>query len=110
MRITDLNYLKTMSGNDEEFISEMISLFREQVEEYKNQMPVLLAEKSYLDLSRLAHKAKSSVAVMGMAQVAELLKEFEDLALEGREPEKYEGMIVDFLAKCEKALIELEQF
>ena len=32
--ITDLNYLKTMSGGDSKFIQEMIELFREQIEEY----------------------------------------------------------------------------
>ena len=73
--ITDLNYLKTMSGGDDKFISEMIDLFREQIGEYTELMPRLLHNKEYRDLSKLAHKAKSSVAVMGMNQVADLLKE-----------------------------------
>ena len=77
--ITDLNYLKTMSGGDSKFIREMISLFRDQIEEYKSIMPELLQNKDYDGLSKVAHKAKSSVAVMGMAEVAELLKELDEV-------------------------------
>jgi HPt (histidine-containing phosphotransfer) domain-containing protein len=106
--ITDLNYLKTMSGGDSKFIREMIDLFREQVEEYKIIMPELLQKKDYDGLSKIAHKAKSSVAVMGMSQVADLLKELEIITHEEREVERYEGLINHFLKQSELALIELD--
>lgn len=106
--ITDLNYLKTMSGGDPKFIREMIDLFREQIEEYNNIMPELLEKKDYDGLSKLAHKAKSSVAVMGMNDVADLLKDLEILATEQKEVERYPSMISHFLEQCELALVELE--
>jgi HPt (histidine-containing phosphotransfer) domain-containing protein len=106
--ITDLNYLKAMSGGDPVFIREMIDLFREQIEEYKKEMPELLRNKEYSSLSKMAHKAKSSVAVMGMNQVAELLKELEILAAEEKEVEQFESMINEFLSKSELAIVELE--
>ena len=86
--ISDLNYLRTMSGGDSKFIQEMIELFREQIEEYKQQMPELLRKKDYDSLSKMAHKAKSSVAVMGMNQVADQLRELEILAGEVKEVER----------------------
>jgi HPt (histidine-containing phosphotransfer) domain-containing protein len=107
--ITDLSYLKTMSGGDAIFIAEMIGLFREQIGEYAEQMPQLLREKEYDGLSKLAHKAKSSVAVMGMTGVADLLKELEKLANEGKETDRYEGMVKEFLEKSWLAVEELEQ-
>ncbi len=106
--ITDLNYLKTMSGGDAKFIAEMIGLFAEQVDEYSELMPVLLREKDYDGLSKLAHKAKGSVAVMGMKQVENLLKELEKLAHEGIKTEQYEGMVNEFLGKIRLAAAELE--
>lgn len=106
--ITDLNYLKTMSGGDSKFIQEMIGLFREQVEEYKSIMPELLEKKDYDGLSKIAHKAKSSVAVMGMTSVADLLKDLEVLAHEQREVERYESLISHFLEQSELAISELE--
>jgi HPt (histidine-containing phosphotransfer) domain-containing protein len=106
--ITDLNYLKTMSGGDPKFIREMIDLFREQIDEYKSIMPSLLDNKDYESLSKVAHKAKSSVAVMGMNEVADLLKELEILANERKEVGRYESMISYFLEQSDLALRELE--
>lgn len=106
--IADLNYLKTMSGGDSKFIREMIELFREQIDEYKAIMPDLLQNKKYDELSKIAHKAKSSVAVMGMTEVAEVLKNLEILAQGGQEVEQYESMIDQFLDQSQLALKELE--
>jgi HPt (histidine-containing phosphotransfer) domain-containing protein len=106
--VTDLNYLITMSGGDSKFISEMIDLFRDQVHEYRTIMPELLKKQDYDSLSKLAHKAKSSVAVMGMSQVADLLKELEFLAHNKKEVERYESMVEEFLEKSQLALSELE--
>ena len=106
--ITDLNYLKTMSGGDSIFIREMVDLFREQIVEYKVLMPELLLKKDYVSLSKLAHKAKSSVAVMGMIQVADELKELELLAHKGEEAERYESLVSSFLEQSQLALEELD--
>ena len=106
--ITDLNYLKTMSGGDSKFIAEMIGLFREQVNEYRSVMPELLKKRDYDSLSKMAHKAKSSVAVMGMNQMADLLKELEILANEKKEIDRYESMVEEFLEQSQLALFELE--
>lgn len=106
--IADLNYLKTMSGGDSKFIREMIELFREQVDEYKQLMPDLLQNEKYDELGKVAHKAKSSVAVMGMTEVAELLKQLEILAHEQQEVDRYGAMIDEFLEQSQLALDELE--
>ena len=106
--ISDLDYLKTMSGGDSKFIQEMIELFREQIEEYKQLMPELLRNKDYDSLSKMAHKAKSSVAVMGMRQVADVLKELEILAHDEKEVERYDSMVNHFLDQSQLAIVELE--
>lgn len=106
--ITDLNYLKSMSGGDAGFIREMIDLFREQIDEYRSIMPELLEKMDHDSLSKVAHKAKSSVAVMGMTEVADLLKELEILATEGKEVDRYESMVGYFLEQSELAIAELE--
>ena len=98
-----------MSGGDANFIAEMIDLFREQIEEYSEIMPRLLREKDYDGLSKVAHKAKSSVAVMGMASVADLLKELEVLANDEKETERYGTMVDEFLENGHLAVTELEQ-
>ena len=106
--ITDLNYLKSMSGGDPKFIREMVDLFREQMEEYRNIMPELLKNQDYDGLSKVAHKAKSSVAVMGMTEVADLLKELEIITHDKVEEDRYEPLVSLFLQQSELAVHELE--
>ena len=71
-------------------------------------MPELLRNKDYDALSKMAHKAKSSVAVMGMNEVADLLKELEILAHEEKDVDQYESMINEFLEQSQLAIMELE--
>ena len=85
--ITDLTYLKSLASEDESFIRDMINIFREQFEEYAKEMPELLEEAEFIKLSKMAHKAKSSVAVMGMSAVADMLQKLEMLAKSGEQSE-----------------------
>ncbi|MBN1131484.1 MAG: Hpt domain-containing protein [Bacteroidales bacterium] len=105
--IIDLNYLRTLSGGDEQFIGEMVDIFREQVAEYLKEMPLLLEQSDYANLSRLAHKAKSSVAIMGMNDEAEYLKELELMAREGKDPEACREYVNRFMTTCRQVLEEL---
>lgn len=107
--ITDLSYLKSLASDDDSFIRDMINIFVEQIEEYKTEMPELLKNENYDKLSKIAHKAKSSVAVMGMSAEAEMLQKLELLALKSDETDSYAGMIDLFIAKTEEAIQELEQ-
>ena len=97
-----------MSGGDPKFIREMIDLFREQIAEYKNIMPELLENKDYDGLSKIAHKAKSSVAIMGMTEVADMLKELEILTHDRIEVERYSPLVTYFLEQSELAIAELD--
>jgi len=71
-------------------------------------MPEMLRNKDYDGLSKMAHKAKSSVAVMGMKEVADQLKEMEILTIEEKEVERYESMVNEFLEQSHLAIKELE--
>ena len=71
-------------------------------------MKSLFSEKNYHSLGLLAHKAKSSVAIMGMNDLAEMLKTFELQAKEGKESELYESYITRFKTETDAAVTELE--
>ena len=101
-------YLDSVSAGDNSVIIEIIDMFRDQVGEMYNEMKTLLAEKNYHNLGLLAHKAKSSVAIMGMADLAMMLKSFEIEAKEGKEPEKYESYVNRFRDETSFALKELD--
>ena len=69
-KFINTEYLDSVSGGDSEIIKELVILFKDQSFEIYIEMKKLLAEKNYKSLGLLAHKAKSSVAIMGMNDLA----------------------------------------
>lgn len=98
-----------MSGGDKEIIKEMIGIFNEQVQEYIIEMPKLLADKNYYALGKLAHKAKSSVSIMGMNLVASDLKFLELQTKDNQNTESYQELVDNFVTQCTNAMSELNE-
>ncbi len=103
------DYLETVAGGDADLMKELIDMFRDQVGEIHSEMESLLAVNNYASLGLLAHKAKSSVAIMGMEDLAALLKTFELEAKEGLYPEKYRSYIDRFGNEATAAVAELDE-
>lgn len=103
-----MEYLDSVSGGDPEIINEILTIFKEQSVEIYNQMKSHLSVKDYLSLGLLAHKAKSSVAILGMNELAAMLKTFELQAKEGKESHLYESYLTRFKTETEQAIMELE--
>lgn len=102
-------YLDSVSGGDPEIIIELATMFKEQSREIYTAMSELLAEKNYKMLGQLAHKAKSSTAIMGMTSLSDMLKTFEHQAKEGKETELYDSYLVRFKSETDAAIKELEE-
>jgi len=92
----DLTYLESMAMGSQEMINEMIEIFIEQIPEFTEGLQSLLDQKDYIALGALAHKAKSSVAVMGMNSLANDLKDLEIKAKAGDDPHLYQGLVSKF--------------
>jgi HPt (histidine-containing phosphotransfer) domain-containing protein len=105
-----MDYLNSVSEGDPEIIREILLIFKDQAVEISDEMDVRLSEKDYPLLAFLAHKAKSSVAIMGMDDLAALLKTFEIQAKEGNDHELYKSYIARFKADTEEAVKELEHY
>lgn len=98
-----------MSGGSNEIIREMIGIFNEQSEEYIRDMQKYLDEKNYLLLGKLAHKAKSSVAIMGMNELAADLKTLEINTKEEKDIESYPAYVEKFIDLTKQAMAELKE-
>lgn len=103
-------YLESVSDGNPEIIREIVIIFKDQTSEIYNEMNRLFSEKKYVLLGLLAHKAKSSVAIMGMNDLALMLKTFEYQAKEGKEDGLYESYIKRFKSETDEAITELEDF
>jgi HPt (histidine-containing phosphotransfer) domain-containing protein len=89
-KFINTEYLEMVAGGDSDLLKELISMFSDQVA-----------------LGNLAHKAKSSVAIMGMDSLANMLKNFELQAKEDKNTDKYESYISRFESDTKSALAEL---
>lgn len=103
----DLTYLKNMSAGNKELVLEMIGIFKNQVDEFVSDMYSLYKEGSYEQLGRLAHKAKSSISIMGLNELAKELKSFELKAKAGEQVEDYPAFIKRFELETADAVKEL---
>ena len=107
-KFINTEYLDSVAGGDNETIREIVNMFKGQVIEFHNEMKSFLVQKDYQSRGMLAHKAKSSVAIMGMNDLATMLKTFELQAKEGKEPEQYQAYIDRFRDDTAEAVKELD--
>jgi HPt (histidine-containing phosphotransfer) domain-containing protein len=107
-KFINTEYLSTVSGGDAEIMGEIVLMFKDQSVEIYNEMKSSLAVNNFAMIASLAHKAKSSVLIMGMNDLADVLKTLELQAREGQESELYQSSVERFKADTEAAVKELE--
>jgi HPt (histidine-containing phosphotransfer) domain-containing protein len=94
--ITNLEYLQQMTGNDPGIVKEMIQMFLAQLDETSVELDTLFESCNWLELSRLAHKMKSSALVIGVEVMTKEMIELEVLAKEASQPQKCKEYIDRF--------------
>ena len=105
----NLSYLKEMTGGNQALVQEMIDIFKDQVVEFSHDMDEYLNKKDYISLGKLAHKAKSSISIMGLDDLSGDMKELENLTKSGKETEKYPLLVDKFKKQTKKAVEELDE-
>ena len=105
--ISNLSYLKTMSGGNITIIKEMVNLFKEQIPQYIADLQTHEKNKDYFKLSEMAHKTKSSLTIVGMTSLASDMKELELKAKEEEDTDTYEQTIKEFVKSVNAGIIEL---
>ncbi len=76
-KIIDLSYLKEMSGNNKDIMVEMVEVFIEQNPEFTEGVFSHFENRQWTELGAVAHKAKSSVRIMGMDELGDCLEKIE---------------------------------
>ncbi len=76
-KIIDLSYLKEMSGNNKDIMVEMVEIFIEQNPEFTEGIASHFKNRQWTELGAVAHKAKSSVRIMGMDEIGDCLEKIE---------------------------------
>ncbi len=76
-KIIDLSYLKEMSGDNKDIMIEMVEIFIEQNPEFTEGISSHFENRQWTELGAVAHKAKSSVRIMGMDEIGDCLEKIE---------------------------------
>ena len=109
MGYTNLDYLRTITEGDNNSIRELLLLFIEQVPEFIGNLKKYLAEERFIELGKEAHKAKSSVMIMGMDNLSHDLKTLQLDTISGIRKETYAQHVSRFETECLAAVEELNK-
>ena len=109
MAYTNLTYLESITEGDSAIIQEMIDLFILQVPEFIENLNRCLRDGNYVELGKEAHKAKSSVMIMGMDELGRDLKALQLATIAGTNEDLYAQYVNKFKLQCLGAVDELKK-
>ena len=109
MKTLDLSYIESVCDGDQELMQELIDVFVMQVPEFFEEFDTAFQAKDAVTLSKIAHKAKSTVSIMGLSDLAEKLSKLEQEASEGAFSEDYIEYITFFKEECNWTVEELKK-
>jgi HPt (histidine-containing phosphotransfer) domain-containing protein len=108
-RLTNLDYLKEITGGEPEIMQEFIQMFFDQLPEFRDGLTSHLTNKKWKELGELAHKAKSSVMTFGMNELGYRLKELQLKTQKLEGIDSYPEYVKEFLDEIAQAEIELTE-
>ena len=73
----NLDYLNELSGNDAEFVIDILSTFLEENPKDVEELRTAIQEKDIKEVGKLSHKMKSSLQMLGAEEVRSLALQIE---------------------------------
>ncbi len=77
---TNLGYLEEISANNREFIRDMVKLFLRQTPGFIEGLKTACQNAQWGDIRYLAHKMKSTIATVGIAELEPIMNQVETFA------------------------------
>ncbi len=94
-----LDYLKNFSGGDAGFMSEMMTMFLDQVPDEATKLLDLLRDEAWDELGKLAHKMKPNFLMMGLQQQQLMALEIETLCKTGDFDKEHVAILTEELVE-----------
>ncbi|MDN5201026.1 Hpt domain-containing protein [Fulvivirgaceae bacterium BMA10] len=108
-KLLDLSYLEQVCGANKAIVAKMIDMFVEQTPKQLAQMHEFFEKESWEELFKVAHKTKSSLAMMGARSIEQELQDLEQFAAKKMNLEQIPGLIETIEATCKELLSEIEE-
>jgi HPt (histidine-containing phosphotransfer) domain-containing protein len=90
---TNLDYLRLMTGDDEEMIRTMVGMLLEELPEELEKTKTFYEAENWEDLKKVSHKMKSTMAFVGNEEMANANSEIEQRAKEMKDLDQIGGLI-----------------
>jgi CheY-like chemotaxis protein len=105
----NLAYLRSVSGNNEEFIREMVLTFIQTIPQVLEDMKTAMEGHDWIKLSRLAHQIKPSFILMGLDSLRSDIVFIEENSKQETNLVEVERIANDFIDQCYSMLPELSK-
>jgi PAS domain S-box-containing protein len=106
----DLNYLKNISGNNQEFIKEMLQTFTQSIPVSLKDMEEALNTADLVKLARIAHQIKPSMTLLGIHHLKETTVSIEELAKSSSAPTlELQLNVMEFIQTCKDIIADLTE-
>jgi HPt (histidine-containing phosphotransfer) domain-containing protein len=105
----NLSYLRNVSGNNEDFIREMVSTFVQTVPPVLTEMQKCLQEKEWTRLSRLIHQIKPSFILLGIDALRANILFIEENSKAETSLSRVTQTTKEFIARCNTILPQLSR-
>jgi HPt (histidine-containing phosphotransfer) domain-containing protein len=104
----DLSYLNQVFQGNREMINNIIHLFLQQVPEYIREMEECVRKNEPLSLHPLAHKAKSSVSMLGIKIMEDDILQIEQDSKHLRNLDNLPGLVYRVKENCQVVYLQLK--
>jgi CheY-like chemotaxis protein len=106
-KLYNLDYLRSVSGDNEEFIREMVLTFTQTIPPILDEMKTALEHEDWEKLARMAHQIKPSFTLMGLTSMRGNIIFIEENSKNGTRLEELPWTVLDFIRTCQALLPEL---
>ena len=106
-KLFDLSYLNQIFQGNKEMISHIISLFLDQVPGYIDEMQACIDRDDLRALHLLAHKAKSSIAMLGIKTMESKIHQIEFDSKHQQNMSELPQLVQQISSECDTVLDQL---
>jgi HPt (histidine-containing phosphotransfer) domain-containing protein len=107
-KLYDLTMVLSVSGGDESFIKKMVALFVQTVPKNVDDLVAALKKEDWDQVSKLAHKLKSTIDSMGINSLKTVIREVEAFAKQKELLEKVPALVEKIVVIVNKCIEQLE--
>ncbi len=108
-KIIDLTYLIDISGGDNGFIKEMLELFVTTATTESELFDELVENNDFDGISRLAHKMKAAIQMLGANDLFNSIKLLEQYSNEHSHADEIPSMVAKIKDQIQLSIVEIKE-